>query len=124
MTRSKSPQVVTAASFFLASKVEERPRSLRSILGATLEAERRNGAIKVNRSTGKPGPYQENDPAFVNFRRKVLHCEETMLRALCFDLTIRLPYPAVIKAVERLWKTNREVGDRVKGAAWAFVNDR
>lgn len=113
-------QITAAAACFLASKVEEKPRSLRTILGCALEAERHNGIIEMHNGRVKA---DENERAFINFKRAVLHCEETMLGALCFDLTVRLPYPAVTNGVKRMWKGDGETGEQVARAAWVIVND-
>lgn len=113
-------QVTAAAACFLASKVEEKPRSLRTILGCALEAERHNGMIQMHKGRVNA---DENDRTFINFKRAVLHCEETMLRALCFDLAVRLPYPAVTNGAKRIWKGDAEIGEQVARAAWVVVND-
>ncbi|ORY79750.1 cyclin-like protein [Leucosporidium creatinivorum] len=115
------PHVTAAAAFFLASKVEEKPRSVRTILGCALEAHRNNGVVTKD-SKGRV-PADENDRNFIEFKRAVLHCEETMLRALCFDLTVRLPYPAVMNGVKRMWKGDGHTAEQVAQAAWVIVND-
>jgi hypothetical protein len=120
LTLSASLQVTAAAACFLASKVEEKPRSLRTILGCALEAERHNGIVAMHKGRVKA---DENDRHFIDFKRAVLHCEETMLRALCFDLTVRLPYPAVTNGVKRMWKGDGETGEQVARAAWVIIND-
>lgn len=111
---------MTATAYFLASKVEEHQRSLNTVIAATLN---RGRAMrdKDNRIRG----FDPQAPQVVDFRNKVLHCEETMLRTLCFDLTVRLPYPAMMNGVKRMWKgEEQEFITKVSRAAWHFISDR
>ncbi|GAA5911651.1 hypothetical protein JCM6882_006930 [Rhodosporidiobolus microsporus] len=104
-----------AAATFLASKSEEEPRSLKTLTQFVLDM--RRGTYN-----GQKRAPETSRPEFTDLRRKITLVEETMLRAMCFDLTVRDPHWVALKTVKRVWKED-EAGTNVARVAWAFLND-
>ncbi|GAA5904943.1 hypothetical protein JCM8208_007232 [Rhodotorula glutinis] len=101
-------KTTAAAAIFLASKAEEEPRSLKSLLSWILDANELADAHRAN-----------------NVRQKVLAHEEAMLRVLCFDLTVRHPHWIAVSVARKAWvgEGEHEVGDQVAKVAWMILND-
>lgn len=114
------PQTLAAAAFFLASKVEEHPRRLRDVVGATLDLD----AGKIIRGGERFAPPDEQTPDYVEMRKRILFFEEVLLRTLCFDLTVRQPYWPMVRGAKMIWKDERvETGHKVSKVAWCFISD-
>lgn len=113
------PVITAVAAFFLACKTEEEPRPIKPLVQYLLEASR-NRHIRVEH-INKP----ETDlPEFKRLRAKVLAYEETILRSLCYDLTVRNPHWYIVNTAQRVWTGEvAETGQRVARAAWGFLND-
>ncbi|KAK4053178.1 hypothetical protein OIV83_001913 [Microbotryomycetes sp. JL201] len=119
--------VVATAALFLASKVEERSKSLRHFIQACLEFSRDVGRardlyLSQPHSTSVP-TLDERDPSFKDLKARVLKCEEVMLNTLCFDLEVQHAFPIVVKVVEKHWRHNPALGTDVARVAWQFVTD-
>ncbi|GAA5854788.1 hypothetical protein JCM9279_000946 [Rhodotorula babjevae] len=100
-------KVTAAAAIFLASKAEEEPRSLKTLLSWVLD------------------PAELADTNIANsIRQKILAHEEAMLRVLCFDLTVRHPHWIAVSVAKRSWTGDEvAVGDKVAKVAWMILND-
>lgn len=70
----------------------------------------------------RDNPVNESSQEYQDGRRKILWFEEALLRTLCFDLTVRQPYPVMLDAVERIWRANEDAL-RLKRVAWPFITD-
>ncbi|POY76720.1 hypothetical protein BMF94_0312 [Rhodotorula taiwanensis] len=113
------PVIASVAAFFLACKVEEEPRSIKHLVQYLFELSKNSNA-----RADRIGPPQSDAPKFQELRGKVLAYEEAMLRALCYDLTIRNPHWYAVSAAQQVWTAaETETGTRVAQAAWAFLND-
>ncbi|KPV76118.1 uncharacterized protein RHOBADRAFT_53102 [Rhodotorula graminis WP1] len=101
-------KATAAAAIFLASKAEEEPRSLKTLLSWVLDPNE------------LADPHRAND-----VRQKVLAHEEAMLRVLCFDLTVRHPHWIAVSVARKAWvgEGEQEVGDKVAKVAWMILND-
>lgn len=114
------------ASFFLSAKVEEFQRSLRTVVSAALHL--RRGQSVLDRH-GQLKRFEETDREYLDLRNDVLRAEEALLRVLGFELTVRLPYPAVVRGVSAMYTgafaTSRDAkeADSFIKAAWLVVND-
>lgn len=119
-------QHVAVAAFFLSAKVEEFQRSLRTVVSAALHLKRKRDPVDRQ---GMVKRIEDTDRDYPELRDRVLRAEEALLRVLGFELTVRLPYPAVVRGVEAMW-TSQFAAERglseaedVAKAAWLFVND-
>ena len=102
-----TPQVTAAAAIFLASKAEEEPRSLKTLLSWVLDPDE------------LADPHRSNEA-----RQKVLAHEEALLRVLCFDLTVRHPHWIAVSVAKRSWTGDEvEASDKVAKVAWMILND-
>lgn len=119
LTPGSFSQIASVAAFFLACKVEEEPRSIKHLVQYLFELSKNSNA-----RADRIGPPQSDAPKFQELRGKVLAYEEAMLRALCYDLTIRNPHWYAVSAAQQVWTAaETETGKRVAQAAWAFLND-
>lgn len=106
-------QDVAVAAFFLACKSEEEPRPIKVIVSSVLQ---RSGQVEAASNS--------QSPAFIEYRKKLVATEEAMLRALCYDLTIRQPHWLAVKAATQMWTgVQAEVGTKVAEVAWNFLTD-
>lgn len=70
----------------------------------------------------------ENSQDFILYRKKLVFYEETILRNLAMDLTIRQPQWSLLKGVDQLGNNGSAVelvqkGIEVNRTAWKFIND-
>lgn len=116
---------MATASFYLASKVEEHFRKIKLIVGIAMRLDQgiQPATIAGNREIG-----DENSQEFILYRKKLVFYEETILRNLAMDLTIRQPHWSLLKGVAQVCKNGSAVemaqeGEAVKSTAWKFIND-
>ncbi|KAI9347567.1 cyclin-like protein [Obelidium mucronatum] len=101
---------VSGAAIFLATKVEEAGRRLKSVIQAL--------ALKANKGADPSFKIDESSKQFRNWWDTIMYYEEMMLAVLCWDLTVDYPYEWIL----RLCKLNSSP-QIVKETAWALVND-
>ncbi|GAA6051523.1 hypothetical protein JCM3770_000396 [Rhodotorula araucariae] len=104
-------KLIAAAALFLASKSEEEPRSIKSLVGWMI-------------NPAGDDPNAATSPLAMDTRQKIIVYEEAMLRVLCFDLTVRHPHWIAVSATKAMWSDEEaEVRDKVAQAAWMILND-
>ncbi|BGP23047.1 cyclin Pch1 [Rhodotorula toruloides] len=104
---------VAVAAFFLACKSEEEPRPIKAIVSSVLTRSGQHEAASNSQS-----------PSFIDYRKKLVATEEAVLRALCYDLTVRQPHWLAVKAATQMWTgAQAEVGTKVAKVAWNFLTD-
>ncbi|KAF9217555.1 hypothetical protein BGZ59_003277 [Podila verticillata] len=53
----------------------------------------------------------------------IVHTEEVLLEALCFELTVEHPYHYLLTLFENHFTKDQHLGRKLKQVAWAFLND-
>ncbi|MCJ1394005.1 hypothetical protein MMC18_006882 [Xylographa bjoerkii] len=101
---------VAATCLFLATKVEENCRKMKDLVVACVRVAQKNPGKVVD----------EQDKEYWRWRDTVLHMEDILLEAVCFDLSLEPPYKTLF---ELLCFFGEENNKRLRNAAWAFVND-
>ncbi|KAI5476305.1 cyclin Pch1 [Pseudohyphozyma bogoriensis] len=118
---------VAAAAFFLAAKVEEESRALRTVVCCSLELDQGDPMTTRNKYQNEQKRIVEaweRKPEFSDARKKILWYEEALLRVLSFDLELEHPDPVLVTACERLWKGGEaQRGREVAEVGWAILND-
>ncbi len=101
---------MAATSLFLATKVEENCRKMKELVVACVRVAQKDPTKAVD----------EQDKEYWRWKDNILHNEDVLLEAICFDLSLEPPY----KTLFDLLVFFREEGNkRLRNAAWAFVND-
>ena len=101
---------VGATSLFLATKVEENCRKMRELVIACVRVAQKNPSKIVD----------EQDKEYWRWKDTILHMEDVLLEALCFDLSLEPPYKTLF---EFLVYFGEEDNKKLRNVAWAFVND-
>lgn len=104
------PYPIAATSLFLAMKVEENIRRMKEIVIACCRVAQKQPNMVVD----------EQSKEFWKWRDTILHHEDLLLEALCFDLQLEQPYRILYDFICFFG-----VGEHkpLRNAAWAFVND-
>lgn len=101
---------MAATSLFLATKVEENCRKMKELVIACVRVAQKDPHKVVD----------EQDREFWRWKDNILHNEDLLLEALCFDLSLEPPYKKLFEFLIFLGEENNK---RLRNAAWAFVND-
>lgn len=101
---------MAATSLFLATKVEENCRKMKELVVACVRVAQKDPNKAVD----------EQDKEFWRWKDNILHNEDLLLEAICFDLSLEPPYKTLF---ELLVLFGEETNKRLRNAAWAFVND-
>lgn len=101
---------IAATCLFLATKVEENCRKMRELVIACVRVAQKDPNKLVD----------EQDKEYWKWRDNILHNEDTLLEALCFDLTLEPPYKTLF---ELLCRFRLGKNKPLRNAAWAFLND-
>ncbi|KAL9113704.1 MAG: hypothetical protein Q9227_002149 [Pyrenula ochraceoflavens] len=101
---------IAATSLFLATKVEENCRKMRELVVACCRVAQKQPNLLVD----------EQSKEFWRWRDTILHNEDLLLEALCFDLQLEQPYRILF---DFLCYYGTQDNKRLRNAAWAFVND-
>ena len=101
---------MAATSLFLATKVEENCRKMKELVIACVRVAQKDPQKLVD----------EQDKEYWRWRDNILQYEDTLLEAICFDLSLEPPYKTLF---ELLLFFREEHNKRLRNAAWAFVND-
>ncbi|KAI1923599.1 hypothetical protein LOZ12_000058 [Ophidiomyces ophidiicola] len=104
------PYSVAATSLFLATKVEENCRKMRELIIACCRVALKKPNVVVD----------EQSKEFWKWRDTILHNEDLLLEALCFDLQYEQPYRLLYDFLCYFKKQNDKP---LRNSAWAFVND-
>lgn len=101
---------MAATSLFLATKVEENCRKMKELVVACVRVAQKDPNKVVD----------EQDTEFWRWKDNILHNEDLLLEAICFDLNLEPPYKALFELLVYFGEENNK---RLRNAAWAFVND-
>lgn len=104
------PYPIAATSLFLATKVEENVRRMREIVVACCRVAQKQPNLLVD----------EQSKEFWKWRDTILHHEDLLLEALCFDLQLEQPYRLLY---EFMCFFGFNENKPLRNALWAFVND-
>ncbi|KAI9044455.1 putative cyclin [Aspergillus affinis] len=104
------PYPIAATSLFLATKVEENVRRMRELVVACCRVAQKQPNLVVD----------EQSKEFWRWRDTILHHEEMVLEALCFDLQLEQPYRILYDFICFFGVNENKP---LRNAAWAFVND-
>ena len=101
---------IAATSLFLATKVEEDCRKMKDLVIACVRV--------AQKAPGKV--VDEQDKEYWRWKDNILHNEDLLLEAICFDLSLEPPHKTMF---ELLVFFGEQENKRLRNAAWAFVND-
>ncbi|MCJ1229861.1 hypothetical protein MMC12_006531 [Toensbergia leucococca] len=101
---------IAATSLFLATKVEEDCQKMKELVVACVRVAQKDPSKVVD----------EQDKEYWRWKDTILHNEDLLLEALCFDLSLEPPYKTLFELLIRFREVNNK---RLRNAAWAFVND-
>ncbi|KAI9678881.1 MAG: hypothetical protein M1829_001865 [Trizodia sp. TS-e1964] len=101
---------VAATAVYLASKVEEHSRKMRELVIACCRVAQKNPNMCVD----------EQSKEYWRWRDTIIHNEDVLLEALCFDLSIVPPYKLLYDDLRFLREENNKP---LRNSAWAFLND-
>ncbi|KAL8692503.1 MAG: hypothetical protein Q9218_002477, partial [Villophora microphyllina] len=101
---------MAATSIYLATKIEEDCRKMKDLVVACVRVAQKDPHKVVD----------EQDKEYWRWRDNILHNEDILLEALCFDLTIELPYKFLFEYLNYFGEGGNR---RLRNSAWAFIND-
>ncbi|KAL8728402.1 MAG: hypothetical protein Q9166_005448 [cf. Caloplaca sp. 2 TL-2023] len=101
---------MAATSIFLATKIEEDCRKMKELVVACVRVAQKDPKKLVD----------EQDKEYWRWRDNILHNEDVLLEALCFDLTLEPPYKVLFEYLNYFDEGNNR---RLRNSAWAFIND-
>ncbi|KAL1989566.1 hypothetical protein VTN49DRAFT_6763 [Thermomyces lanuginosus] len=104
------PYPIAATALFLASKMEENSRKMREFVVACCRVAQKKPDLVVD----------EQSKEFWKWRDTILHHEDLLLEALCFDLQLEQPYRILYEFLCFFGVADHKP---LRNAAWAFVND-
>lgn len=101
---------MAATSLFLATKVEENCRKMKELVVACVRVAQKDPHKAVD----------EQDREFWRWKDNIIHNEDLLLEAICFDLSLEPPYKILFEFLVFFGEENNK---RLRNAAWAFVSD-
>ncbi|KAL8799812.1 MAG: hypothetical protein Q9182_005607 [Xanthomendoza sp. 2 TL-2023] len=101
---------MAATSIFLATKIEEDCRKMKELVVACVRVAQKDPRKIVD----------EQDKEYWRWKDNILHNEDVLLEALCFDLTLEPPYKILFEYLNYFGESDNR---RLRNAAWAFIND-
>lgn len=101
---------MAATSVFLATKIEEDCRKMRELVIACVRVAQKDPQKTVD----------EQDKEYWRWKDNILHNEDVLLEALCFDLTLEPPYKILFEYLNLFGEGDNR---RLRNSAWAFIND-
>ena len=101
---------IAATSVFLATKIEEDTRKMRELVIACVRVAQKDPHKMVD----------EQDKEYWRWKDNILHNEDVLLEALCFDLTLEPPYKILFEYLTFFGESDNR---RLRNSAWAFIND-
>lgn len=104
------PYTIAATSLFLATKVEENVRRMREFVVACCRVGQKQPNMVVD----------EQSREYWRWRDVILHHEDVLLEAICFDLHLEQPYRLLY---DFLCFFGVSENKSLRNASWAFVND-
>ncbi|KAG0082665.1 hypothetical protein BGZ92_011510 [Podila epicladia] len=103
---------VGAACLYLASKTEESTRKFKDVIVACAQ-----------KAAKKDVPFDDNSKEYRSWKDTIVHTEEVLLEALCFELTVEHPYHYLLALFENHFTKDQHLGRKLKQVAWGFLND-
>ncbi|RDW86423.1 putative cyclin [Aspergillus mulundensis] len=101
---------IAATSLFLATKVEENVRRMKELVVAVCRVAQKKPDLIVD----------EQSKEFWKWRDTILHHEDILLEALCFDLQLEQPYRILYDYICFFGVNDNK---HVRNSSWAFLND-
>ena len=101
---------IAATCLFLATKVEENCRKMRELVIACVRVAQKDPNKKID----------EQEKEYWRWRDNILHNEDLLLEAMCFDFSLESPYKVLFELLLLLQQENNRP---LRNSAWAFVND-
>ncbi|KAL8904297.1 MAG: hypothetical protein Q9207_003361 [Kuettlingeria erythrocarpa] len=101
---------MAATSIFLATKIEENCRKMKELVIACVRVAQKDPHKMVD----------EQDKEYWRWKDNILHNEDVLLEALCFDLTLEPPYKTLSEYLIHFGEGDNR---RLRNSAWAFIND-
>ncbi|KAI4227530.1 MAG: hypothetical protein L6R40_008200 [Gallowayella cf. fulva] len=101
---------MAATSIFLATKIEEDCRKMKELVVACVRVAQKDPRKVVD----------EQDKEYWRWKDNILHNEDVLLEALCFDLTLEPPYKVLFEYLNYFGEGDNR---RLRNSAWAFIND-
>lgn len=101
---------VAATALFLATKVEENCRKMRELVVACCRVAQKNPNLVVD----------EQNKEYWKWRDTILHNEDLLLEALCFDLQLDQPYRILFEFLQYYGVEHNKI---LRNTSWAFLND-
>ncbi|KAL4810409.1 cyclin-like protein [Aspergillus unguis] len=101
---------IAATALFLATKVEENVRRMREIVVAVCRVAQKQPSLIVD----------EQSKEFWKWRDTILHHEDILLEALCFDLQLEQPYRILYDFICFFGVNDNK---HIRNSSWAFLND-
>ncbi|KAL8912587.1 MAG: hypothetical protein Q9171_002451 [Xanthocarpia ochracea] len=101
---------MAATSIFLATKIEEDCRKMKELVIACVRVAQKDPRKLVD----------EQDKEYWRWKDNILHNEDVLLEALCFDLTLEPPYKILFDYLNYFGENENR---RLRNSAWAFIND-
>ncbi|OQV01762.1 Cyclin, domain-containing protein [Cladophialophora immunda] len=101
---------VAATAIFLATKVEENYRKMKELVVACCRVAQKQPNLVVD----------EQSKEYWKWRDTILHNEDLLLEALCFDLQLEQPYRLLL---DYLRYYDVQANKQLRNTSWAFLND-
>ncbi|KAI9673171.1 MAG: hypothetical protein M1817_003033 [Caeruleum heppii] len=101
---------IAATSLFLATKVEENCRKMRELVIACCRVAQKNPSLLID----------EQSKEYWRWRDTILHNEDVLLEAICFDLSLEPPYKVLFSYLNFFGEQDNK---KLRNAGWAFLND-
>ncbi|KAL4915287.1 cyclin-like protein [Aspergillus aurantiobrunneus] len=101
---------IAATSLFLATKVEENVRRMKELVVACCRVAQKQPNLVVD----------EQNKEFWKWRDTILHHEDILLEALCFDLQLEQPYRILYDFICFFGVNDNK---HIRNSSWAFLND-
>lgn len=101
---------IAATALFLATKVEENCRKMKELVVACCRVAQKQPSLIVD----------EQSKEYWKWRDTILHNEDLLLEALCFDLQIEQPYRILF---EFLCYYGVQTDKNLRNVSWAYLND-
>jgi protein BUR2 len=101
---------IAATALFLATKVEENCRKMKELVVACCRVAQKQPSLIVD----------EQSKEYWKWRDTILHNEDLLLEALCFDLQLEQPYRTLF---EFLCYYGVQNDKNLRNVSWAYLND-
>ena len=101
---------IAATALFLATKVEENCRKMKELVVACCRVAQKQPSLIVD----------EQSKEYWKWRDTILHNEDLLLEALCFDLELEQPYRILF---EFLCYYGVQNDKNLRNVSWAYLND-